>query len=121
MRMSTTLLIGLLAGLALAVGALLSPRVRAGVRRPAFVAGLLVLAAALSTASLLVSSRRAAGTGTAVSYGFPKPFLFRWRSWETAEAHAGWSALYFAGNTLVYAAALALLWMAWLALRRREP
>lgn len=121
MKLSATLLIGLAGGLALGAGALLSPRVRAGVRRPAFLPGLLALAAAMSAGSMLVSSRRSAGTGTATSYGFPKPFRFRWESWEAPEAHAGWSALYFAGNTLAYAAALALLWMAWLALRRREP
>lgn len=121
MKTSTTLLIGLAAGLALGAGALLSPRVRAGVRRPAFVAGLLVLAMALSAASLLVSSRRPAGTGTATSYGFPKPFLFRWQSWEVVQIHLRWDALYFAGNTLVYAAALATLWLLRLALRRRKP
>lgn len=121
MTLFTTLLIGLAAALALAAGALLSPRVRAGVRRPAFVLGVPTASAALSAASLLVRSSRHAGTGTANEYGFPKPFVFRWRSWEAAETHAGWSALYFAGNTLVYAAALALLWLLWLALRRREP
>ena len=60
-------------------------------------------------ALVLLALTAAAGTGTRTSYGFPKPFFFRWESWEAlTAANLSFAPLWFAGNTLFWLAALSL-------------
>jgi hypothetical protein len=85
-------------------------RLRGDVRRARFWLLLSTLAATISAASALVSSTRHAGTGFTTSYGWPKPYYFRYLS-ETGDQSSGFVLLYFAGNTLAVAGALLILWI----------
>jgi hypothetical protein len=43
-------------------------------------------------------------------HGWPKPYYFERVDWEGGSRSGGVEPLYFLGNSLVYAAALLLLW-----------
>ena len=78
---------------------------------------LLAVAGAASAASASIVSTRRAGTGFTTSFGWPKPFYFRYLS-ETGERSDGWNLAYLAGNSLVFAGALLVLWSLWQISRR---
>ena len=106
--------------LALAIAgaaAALVPRLRPGLAKPIPWLVMLALGAAASAASALVSATRHSGTGFTTSHGWPKPFYFRYLG-ETGSQSDGLSVLYFLGNTLVFTAALLVLWTIWRLARR---
>jgi hypothetical protein len=73
----------------------------------------LIAAASTSSAvSLLVSTTRHSGTGLATSYGWPKPFYFRYLS-EIGHQSCGLDAIYFIGNSLAFSGALLIVWAVW--------
>lgn len=75
---------------------------------------------ALSAASLVVSGTRAAGTGTHMSRGFPRPYYFTWEAFGGAEHRGGVNWLYLVENWIVWAAAIGVVLLVWRALRQRS-
>ena len=118
MPMIETLLFGLAAVVAAIVAARASPRLRADLRRPWAPAAIALAAAGLSLLSALHAAPRHAGTGISTDRGWPKPFLFRWESWESAATAGGFNALYFAGNACAWALPVVAVWIALRLLRR---
>jgi hypothetical protein len=112
-------LIFLLALAAFAAAAIVLKRLRSDVASSAFWGLLFAAAAGLSAASALVSHMRRAGTGFTTSYGWPKPFYFRYLS-ETGERSDGFHAVYFGGNSLAWAAPLLIGWIVWRAVGSRR-
>jgi hypothetical protein len=112
--------ISLLGGALLLVtlAAWLIPGLRAEISKPSRWLGLIIASALLSLVSSFVSSRRHSGTGDLTSHGWPKPFYFRWESWESADRSVSANPLYFAGNMMVYVAALLVAGMVWHVVRR---
>jgi hypothetical protein len=98
------------------VAAFVQPLLKSLMRWGAWLA-LIAAAGAASATSLIVASTRRAGTGITTSFGWPKPFYFRYLS-ETGERSDGWNLVYFTGNTLVFAGALLVLWAGWQISRR---
>jgi hypothetical protein len=90
---------------------------RRSLTRPGAWLALIGVAGTASAASAYVAGTRRAGTGFTTSFGWPKPFYFRYLS-ETGERSDGWDLLYFTGNSLVFAGALLLLWSVWQISRR---
>lgn len=88
---------------------------RSGLVRPML--WILMIAAAASGISALVSSRRHSGTGFTTSFGWPKPFYFRYLD-EAGRQSDGFSLIYFLGNSLVFAALLLIVWTAQRLVRR---
>ena len=88
------------------------PRLRADLRRPAFWLGLFGSASLPRAASALVARTGHAGTGFVTRRGWPKPFRFETIG-EYGERSAAFEPLYFAGNMVVYSAALLLAWVLW--------
>lgn len=99
------------------VGTRLRPRVASDLLRLRFWMTLAVVAAASSTTSVLASSWRRAGTGTTTSYGWPKPFYFRYVS-EGGVVSDGYSLIYFVGNSLALGGAMLIAWTGWRLVRR---
>jgi hypothetical protein len=99
------------------VRAAFQPPLARQMRRPTFWLSLFAVSTALSAASGLAAATRHSGTGFTTSYGWPKPFYFRFLS-ESGDVTNGWSVIYFVGNSLVYAAVLLVLWTAWRSARR---
>ena len=117
MPMYQTIAIFVLSLLLTAISAAFVQRLRNSLMRSSTWLTLLTLAGAASAASALVGSTRRAGTGFTTSFGWPKPFYFRYLS-ETAERSDGWSLAYLAGNSLVFGGALLVLWSVWQISRR---
>ena len=92
-------------------------RLRTDLLRPRFWLPLLSAAVAFSAASALVEETRRAGTGLTSSYGWPKPFYFRYLS-ETGVRSDGWEFIYLAGNCLVFVGGLLTAWTIWRLARR---
>jgi hypothetical protein len=99
------------------LGACFRARVKSDLLRLRFWLALGAAAGAGSAASILVSGVRRAGTGITTSYGWPKPFYFRYLS-EIGERSDGYSLIYFVGNSLALAGALLIAWTAWRFVRR---
>jgi len=118
MPLSTTLLIGLCALLVAAAACRLRPGLRRRLLHPAACLGIGVGGGLFSALSASVPSLRSAGTGTSLDRGWPKPFWFRWESWENAARSESVSLLYFAGNAVVWASVILLLLTVLLASRR---
>jgi hypothetical protein len=93
------------------------PKLRSDLLRPGFWLTLIAFAGVSGSASLLVSATRGAGTGMTTSYGWPKPFYFRYLS-EAGDQTAGYSLVYFAGNALALSGALLVAWAGWRIVRR---
>jgi hypothetical protein len=66
-------------------------------------------ALAFSLLSLVITDTRSAGMGTHRSYGFPRPFYFRWVGIDGGAGSNGVNWLYFLENWLIYAVALAAI------------
>ena len=66
-------------------------------------------ALAFSLLSLVITDTRSAGMGTHRSYGFPRPFYFRWVGIDGGGGNNGLNWLYFVENWLIYAVALAAI------------
>jgi hypothetical protein len=111
-------LVFLLALVLAGLSAGISARVRSGLLRPGFWLALAVAAGASSAVSLLASASRRAGTGITTSYGWPKPFYFRYVS-EVGERSDGYSLIYFVGNSFALAGGLLIAWIAWRLIRRQ--
>jgi hypothetical protein len=103
------------AGVALAAFCVASiiPAARALLVRKLFWALLSAGSLLLSLASAFATTRRHSGTGDMISRGWPKPYYFDWRSWESEERVTGHNLLYFAGDLLFYAALLLALVTLW--------
>jgi hypothetical protein len=99
------------------VGARFAARLRSDLLQLRFWRALAAAAGLTSAASLLVSATRAAGTGVTTSYGWPKPFYFRFLS-ETGDRGDGVSFIYFVGNSLAIGGALLIAWAGWRIIRR---
>jgi hypothetical protein len=112
MPMYQTIGIFTLSLLLTAFAAALVQPLRRSLTRPATWLALIGVAGAASAASAFVAGTRRAGTGFTTSFGWPKPFYFRYLS-ETGERSDGWDPLYFTGNSLVFAGALMVLWSVW--------
>jgi hypothetical protein len=97
-------------------GAILK-RLKTDLLRTRFWLPLIAAAVFLSAASALVETTRHAGTGLTTSYGWPKPFYFRYLS-ETGGRSGGWEFIYFAGNCLVFLGGLLMLSTIWRLARR---
>lgn len=94
-----------------------SRAVRTDFKRPRFWLVLIAASTAMSAASAAVARTRHSGTGFTTSYGWPKPFYFHYLS-EGGELTRGWDAIYFAGNAMVFASALLIVWTV---VRRNRP
>jgi hypothetical protein len=116
MPMYQALTIFLAAVVISAVGAAFIESLKSDLLRPNFWLVLLPLAALTSAISILVASTRHAGTGFTTSYGWPKPFYFRYLT-EAGEQSSGWQSTYFLGNSLVFAGGLLILWTLWRLIR----
>jgi hypothetical protein len=110
--MHQTILLFMLALTVAGIAARLRPRLRAYLLRPRFWLTLASAAGAASAVSKLASASRGSGTGTTTSYGWPKPFYFRYLS-ETGERTEGLNLIYFAGNAFALASALLIAWTLW--------
>jgi hypothetical protein len=95
-----------------------APTLRHTLVRPRVVLTFLGLSVSLSTASALITTSGASGTGTRRSYGFPKPFYFTWISWEQPVSNAGFEWLYFAGNCVSWFAIVSVVAVFWAVVRR---
>ena len=109
MAMFEALAIFLVSLAAAGMAATINEPVRCGVSRPLFWVALGGAAAFASALSVVVASSRRAGTGFTTSYGWPKPFYFRYLS-ETGETTDGFELIYMVGNSAVFAGALLLVW-----------
>ncbi len=99
------------------ISAAIVKRLKTDLLRPMFWLLLIAAAVLLCAASALVERTRHAGTGLTTSYGWPKPFYFRYLS-ETGERSDGWEFIYLAGNCLVFVGGLLMLWTIWRLARR---
>lgn len=69
-----------------------------------------ILAVLTSGTSAIHETQRSSGTGTLESRGYPKPFHFRWQSFETREAgNADVNFVYFGANTFVHLGVMSLI------------
>jgi len=118
MPLSTTLIIGVCALLAVALACRLRPRLRERLSHPAALLGVLGGGVLFSALSASITGLRSAGTGTSLDRGWPKPFWFRWESWEATARNESVNALYFAGNAVFWASAVLLLLIVLLLSRR---
>jgi hypothetical protein len=99
--------------LLVAAGSASRPAIRSSLNRPRLWISIAAAASALSLASALHSTRRQSGTGLQISFGWPKPWSGRWESFEDDQMSSGYNLLYFAGNTLFYAAVILVTWLIW--------
>ena len=93
-------------------------RLKADLSRPIVWLGLLAVGTVCALSSSAIGTTRHSGTGLTTSYGWPKPFYFRYLS-ETGAHSDQWVFHYLAGNALVFTAGLMLAWTAWRVASRR--
>jgi hypothetical protein len=98
--------------LAFIVAATSLPRLRADLGTVRFWLALAILASLASAVSALIRHTGHAGTGFITRHGWPKPFWFDFVG-EYGERSTGFEPLYFAGNSLAWAAPLLLAWTLW--------
>ena len=89
-----------LAGLIMGARRVVSPRLLIAV---------LVVAVVGSAGSAAVARSRDSGMGRLVARGYPKPYHFEWKAFETPERRRDVNVMYFAANTFVYLGAAAFL------------
>ena len=99
--------------LLVAAGSASRPAIRNSLNRLRLWISIAAAASALSLASALHSTRRNAGTGWETSFGWPKSWYGRWQSFEDDSSSSGYNLLYFAGNSLFYAAVILVTWLIW--------
>lgn len=119
MRLAVLLLVSALIITAVGALVLVLPSVRRQFLSLKYVLAAVLLSALLSVGSAVVSRSSGSGTGTRTSHGFPKPYYFRWESWEQPISDAGVNWLYFAGNCIAWLSVVSLTMVIWLAARRR--
>jgi hypothetical protein len=109
--MFTTIVMFLAAFGVTAAGLILVPGLRTVRPSMRFVASAFLFVVLSAGVSALVTSTRHSGTGTVREFGWPKPFYFRWTSWQQAgDAQQDLNLLYFIGNGLFWAGALLSIW-----------
>ena len=112
MPMYQTIAIFVAAVLFVGITAKFENRLRGDLLRPMLWLLLAATGGVISAVSALVDKTRHAGTGFTTSYGWPKPFYFRYLS-ENNTLTDGWEFIYFAGNSLVFTAGLLGIWAIW--------
>src|SRR5687768_213349 len=70
---------------------------------------ILLVSLVASGASAGISHARHAGTGIAVSRGYPRPYFFHWQDFEGRNGRRDMNALYFGANTFVYLGATGVI------------
>ena len=76
---------------------------------PQLLIAVVVVALVGSAGSAAVARSRDSGMGRMTSRGYPKPYHFDWKAFETPERHRGVNVMYFAANTFVYLGAAAFI------------